>query len=76
MEASPSYTLISATVDQPCGWFVYNFEPENEGEMGFKEDAIIKLTSQVDEHWYRGMLHGHSGFFPINYVETLVALPH
>ncbi|XP_066505496.1 endophilin-A3b [Hoplias malabaricus] len=65
----------SSPMDQPCCRALYNFKPENHGELGFKEGDFIILTNRVDENWYEGLLSGESGFFPISYVQVLVPLP-
>ncbi|KAK2087075.1 Endophilin-A2 [Saguinus oedipus] len=66
---------ITAPLDQPSCKALYDFEPENDGELGFREGDVITLTNQIDENWYEGMLDGQSGFFPLSYVEVLVPLP-
>ncbi|KAJ1180319.1 hypothetical protein NDU88_005541 [Pleurodeles waltl] len=65
----------SEQLDQPCCRALYDFEPENEGELRFKEGDIITLTNQLDDNWFEGMLNYESGFFPVNHVEVLVHLP-
>ncbi|OUC45404.1 SH3 domain protein [Trichinella nativa] len=61
---------------KPCCKALYDFEPENPGELGFHEGQIITLTSQIDENWFQGTLpDGTCGFFPISYVEVLIPLP-
>ncbi|KAF5902199.1 SH3 domain-containing protein 19, partial [Clarias magur] len=50
---------------------LYDFVPENPGEIMLKAGDVIVNAEQIDSDWYLGTSKGITGFFPINYVKTL-----
>jgi len=49
---------------------LFDFQAEQEGDLTFKINDIIKIIKQQGP-WWEGELNGHTGLFPSNYVRVL-----
>jgi endophilin-A len=67
--------LVVYGQQQACAEALYDFDPENAGELEFKEGDRITLLARVDDNWYEGSIRGRTGLFPVNYVKVIVPLP-
>lgn len=61
---------------EPSCKVLYDFVPENEGELGLKMGDVVTLLSQIDDNWYEGTIRGQTGYFPVTFVEVMVPLSH
>ena len=50
---------------------MYDFEPDEPGELAFHRGDVIRVLDSVYEQWWRGELRHQVGIFPVNYVEAL-----
>jgi signal transducing adaptor molecule len=50
---------------------LYDFNPSEPGELQFRKGDIISVLESVYKDWWKGLLHGQTGIFPLNYVEKL-----
>ncbi|KAG0165906.1 ESCRT-0 subunit protein hse1 [Apophysomyces sp. BC1015] len=51
---------------------LYDFQPTEQGELGFQKGDIIRVIESVYRDWWKGELQGKTGIFPVNYVEKIV----
>lgn len=71
----PAYSAAPPAAQQkPSAKALFDFDAQNEGELDFKEGAIIELVSKIDENWFEGRCNGKSGLFPVTYVQVMVPL--
>ncbi|GIZ47508.1 hypothetical protein CKM354_001059700 [Cercospora kikuchii] len=50
---------------------LYDFKPDEPGELAFKKGDTIRVIESVFRHWWKGSLNGRTGAFPVNYVQKL-----
>ena len=47
---------------------MYDFAPQEEGELEFKRGDVITVSDQSDSHWWTGEIGNRRGYFPATYV--------
>ena len=47
---------------------LYDFTPDEDGDLEFREGDVIRVTDTSDENWWAGEFGGISGLFPAAYV--------
>lgn len=78
-EGSVPVNFISVRVPVPEDGFgsdryvtaLYPFAPETWEDLDFKEGAVIKVLSRIDQDWLYGECDGKTGQFPANFVDRI-----
>lgn len=47
---------------------LYDFTPQEQGELEFKRGDVITVTDRSDPHWWSGEMGNRRGLFPATYV--------
>lgn len=47
---------------------LYDFVPQESGELDFRRGDVITVTDRTDEHWWNGEIGNRKGLFPATYV--------
>ena len=47
---------------------LYDFTPQEPGELEFKRGDVITVTDRSDQHWWTGEIGTRRGLFPATYV--------
>ena len=50
---------------------LYNFVPQEEGEIALKKGETVIVFDDTDKNWFRGRANGKDGLFPAPYVKIL-----
>lgn len=61
---SPASLLQQPTYVQA----LFDFDPQEDGELGFRRGDFIHVMDNSDPNWWKGACHGQTGMFPRNYV--------
>lgn len=51
---------------------LYDFEPQEEGELAFRKGDVIRVINSAYEGWWKGELDGRIGIFPLTYIVSLL----
>lgn len=50
---------------------LFDFQATDPDELTFRKGDIIAVLESVYKDWWKGLLRGQTGIFPLNYVEKL-----
>ncbi|KAH1015678.1 hypothetical protein HUJ04_007025 [Dendroctonus ponderosae] len=65
---SQDVKLRDMVADEYLVQALYDFTPQEVGELEFKRGDVITVTDRSDQHWWHGEIGHRRGLFPATYV--------
>lgn len=69
--ARPSQPSLPPQVSALHVRAMYDFTAEDADELNFQAGDVIEVLDQSDRSWWKGVLRGRTGLFPVNYTNPL-----
>ncbi|RFU35094.1 hypothetical protein B7463_g1222, partial [Scytalidium lignicola] len=71
--ATPNQVVTSGTTAATVSRVraLYDFQATDPDELQFRKGDVIAVIESVYKDWWKGLLRGKTGIFPLNYVEKL-----
>lgn len=61
--------MVKIGTDQFLVQAMYDFTPQEQGELEFRRGNIITVIDRTDENWWEGECQARRGYFPATYVQ-------
>ena len=68
---SQTIYLHEGMVHERVARALFDFVPQEEGELGFHRGDLIRLTDSTNSDWWAGTLADQEGLFPATYVQEI-----
>lgn len=75
VEGADAEGRIPCPMEGPCCQARFDYDGENDSDLTFEEDDLIRLLERVGADWMKGELNGKTGIFPLSFVELIEDLP-
>lgn len=65
-----SEPCIASTTSLEYVEALYEFDPQQDGDLGLKPGDKVQILEKLSPEWYKGCCNGCTGIFPANYVKA------
>lgn len=64
-------TAVNDVISGPRCKALYDYHTDNDSDLNFNQDDIIKLLERINDDWLKGEAHEKVGMFPAAYADII-----